>query len=170
MTRSALCRPGCSAADCTRFTLGGPLIRIEALRERREVPAAWQTTSSCDEASLRPSPLGVVHETSNEADRLSTDASTSRPRVQNSDIPRQAKRTRSRAGRTSHQRMTSKQRKKDKRGRTWTRRSTLSVCLVALSSTFASPALAAGTSEVLQSVADFTGFDCSNARSDMPGC
>jgi len=105
------------SADCTRFTLGRPLIRIEALRELREVLTAWQTTYSCDMASLRQSPLEVVHETSNEADRLSTVASTTRHRVQNSDIPRQAKRTRSRAGRTPHQRITRKQRKKDKRGR-----------------------------------------------------
>ena len=105
------------SADCARFTLGRPLIGIEALRELRDVLTSWQTTSSCDKASLRQSPLEVVHETASEADRRSTVASTAPHRVQGSDIPRQAKRTRSSARRTAHQRITRKQRKKDKRRR-----------------------------------------------------
>ena len=72
-------------ADCARFTLGRPLIRIEALRELREVLTAWQTTSSCDKASLRQSPLEVVHETPSEADRLSTVASAVAYRIQGRD-------------------------------------------------------------------------------------
>ena len=107
-------------ADCARLTLDRPLIGIEALRELRELLTAWQTTYSCDKASLRQSPPEVVHEAPSEADRLSTVASAAPHRIQgrdSGDIPRPAKRTRSSTRGTSHQRGTRKQRKQDKRRR-----------------------------------------------------
>ncbi|HWS96547.1 MAG TPA: hypothetical protein VN620_08750, partial [Candidatus Methylomirabilis sp.] len=55
------------SADCARFTVGPPLIHMEALCELRDVLTAWQNASSRDKALLTQSPLEVVHETVREA-------------------------------------------------------------------------------------------------------
>ena len=106
------------SAECAQFTVGPPLIRIEALRELRDVLTAWQTTSFCDKASLTQSPPEVVHETVREADQPSTDAFTNPYCIQSGSNRREAERIGSGAGGAADQRRTRRRRrKKDKRGR-----------------------------------------------------
>ena len=93
---------------CTRFTVGPPLFSIEALRELREVLTAWQSASSWDKASLKPSLPEVLSEATKEVDRVSTAASAAAYRVQGGDSRRQTERTRSSAHRTTGQRHTRK--------------------------------------------------------------
>lgn len=103
--------------DCAQFTVGPPLIRIEALRELRDVLTAWQTTSSCDKASLTQSLPEVVHETVREADQPSTVAFANPHCIQSGGNRREAERTVSGAGGVADKRRTRRRRKTDKRGR-----------------------------------------------------
>jgi hypothetical protein len=78
------------SAECAQFTVGPPLIGLEALRELRDVLTAWQTTSSCDKALLTQTPSEVVHETVREADQPSTFALADPHHIQNGDTQREA--------------------------------------------------------------------------------
>lgn len=103
------------SADCARFTVGPPLIHVEALRELRDVLSAWQSTSSWDKASLKQSPREVVRETTRQSDHVGTVASAAPHRVQGGDVRRQAEGTCSGAGGATHQRYTRKPGDKNKR-------------------------------------------------------
>jgi hypothetical protein len=48
--------------ECTQFTLGTPLIAVEALYDLRDILGAWRTASDCDKASLKQFAEEVVHE------------------------------------------------------------------------------------------------------------
>jgi hypothetical protein len=47
-----------SPAECAQFSLGSPLIAVEALVQLRDVLDALQGPSDCDKASLEPFPKG----------------------------------------------------------------------------------------------------------------
>ena len=47
-----------SPAECAQFSLGSPLIAVEALVQLRDVLDALQVPSGCDKASLKPFPKG----------------------------------------------------------------------------------------------------------------
>ena len=48
---------------CSQFSLGPPLVALEALVELRDLLDALQPPGECDRASLEVSPKEVLHET-----------------------------------------------------------------------------------------------------------
>jgi hypothetical protein len=50
-------------ADCTRFTIGKPLVSVDALRELRDLLSALQASANCGKASLKIMPKEGIDET-----------------------------------------------------------------------------------------------------------
>jgi hypothetical protein len=63
--------------DCAQYSLGCPLISVEALCELRNLLAAWQTSGICGKALLKSPAKEGGDETTSEATQLANEPATS---------------------------------------------------------------------------------------------
>jgi hypothetical protein len=85
--------------ECTQFTLGTPLIAVEALYDLRDVLGAWRTASDCDKASRKQFAEEVVHEARVEAIQPAAESVATQP-PEGGSVRRPAKRSGAGAGGT----------------------------------------------------------------------
>lgn len=78
--------------ECARFSLGSPLIAVEALLELRDLLDALQVPSGCDKGSLQPSPREGINEAARQTTRPA-DESIAPQHASSNRSQRQAKRT-----------------------------------------------------------------------------